>query len=63
MFLTDHIYAILLIGGPILLAAVLIWARVKNKATPHEEARSEQATRDLYRDQARQDGTGPGTET
>ena len=58
----DHIWAIVVIGGPIVLAAVLIWARIRNKPTAHEEAQTDQATRDLYRDQARQDGTGPGTE-
>ena len=55
---TDHIYAILLIGGPILLAAILIWARVRNKQDPRSDAHTEQATRDLYAEEAKHDTTG-----
>ena len=40
---------IIVILGPIILAAVLLWALLRNRASRRERDRSEGATRDLYR--------------
>ncbi|HEV2748792.1 MAG TPA: hypothetical protein VGW34_16030 [Allosphingosinicella sp.] len=43
-------WGIITIVGPLLLAAVLLWALLRNRKSPPEEIdRTEQATRDLYR--------------
>jgi hypothetical protein len=45
-------WAIINIVGPLLLAAVLLWALLRNrKARRGDVDRSEQATRDLYREE------------
>ena len=45
-------FTIMEIAGPIILAAVLIWALLRNrKARPGEIDRTEAATRDLYREE------------
>ncbi|QPQ54583.1 hypothetical protein IC614_09630 [Allosphingosinicella flava] len=43
-------WSLITILGPILLAAVLLWAIVRNrKASRRDIERTEQATRDLYK--------------
>ena len=45
-------WAILNIVGPLLLAAVLLWALLRNrKARNRDVDRTEQGTRDLYREE------------
>ena len=46
-------WGIITIVGPILLALVLIWALLRNrkKSRPSDINRTEQATRDLYREE------------
>ena len=45
-------WAILNIVGPLLLAAVLLWALLRNrKSRKIDVDRTEQATRDLYREE------------
>ena len=45
-------WAILTILGPLLLGAAILWALLRNrKSTPQERERTEQATRDLYREE------------
>jgi len=45
-------WAILNIVGPLLLAAVLLWALLRNRKTRDRDVdRSEQGTRDLYREE------------
>jgi len=45
-------WAILNILGPLLLGAAILWALLRNrKSTPEERERTEQATRDLYREE------------
>ena len=44
-------WAILNIVGPLLLAAVLLWALLRNRKSRRSDADTEQATRDLYREE------------
>ena len=45
-------WAIINIVGPLLLAAVLVWALLRNRrARRGDNDRTEQATRDLYREE------------
>ncbi len=44
-------WAILNIVGPLLLAAVLLWALLRNRKSQKRDADTEQATRDLYREE------------
>lgn len=59
------LYGLFTIGGPILLAAVLIYVMMSNRRhrTPEELARTEQATRELRRELDAEDkyldGGGP----
>ena len=59
------LYALFTIGGPILLAAVLIFVMMSNRKhrTPEELARTEAATRELHRQMDAEDkyldGEGP----
>lgn len=41
-------WGIITIVGPILLVLILAWAVMRNRATPREEQRTEEATRALY---------------
>ena len=52
----DSLWAFVVVGGFIILAAAIAYAKFANKQTPREERRTEQATRDLYQDQDRVDG-------
>ena len=51
-------WAILNIVGPLLLAAVLLWALLRNRKSRRSEADTEQATRDLYREEEEKRRTG-----
>src|SRR5215210_7823724 len=44
-------WAILNIVGPLLLAAVLLWALLRNRRSRRSDSDTEQATRDLYREE------------
>jgi len=45
-------WSIITIVGPILLGVVLIWALLRNRGTtPREDAESERATKQLYKDE------------
>jgi hypothetical protein len=57
-------WALLNIVGPLLLGLVILWALLRNrKSKPEEIERTEQATRDLYReeDAAHRDDNTLGT--
>lgn len=64
MNLADHAWAIVIIGGPILLAAAILWSKLANRRRPARNPVSERGSRDLYRrldaeaqaDEAREDG-------
>jgi hypothetical protein len=49
MNLADHAWAIVIIGGPILLAAAVLWAKLANRRRPARNPVSERGSRDLYR--------------
>ena len=62
----SSLWAMVTIGGPILLGIVLIFVMLSNRRhrTPEEMRRTESATRDLYRrldkeDKAREFGSAP----
>jgi len=42
---------IMTIAGPMLLGAVLLWAMAHNRTSKAEKQRTEEATRQLYREQ------------
>lgn len=44
----DGLWGFVVIGGFLILAAAIAWAKFNNKQTPREEARTEAATRELY---------------
>ena len=44
-------WGIITIVGPILLLAVLVFAVMRNRATPREERRTEEGTKALYREE------------
>ena len=48
-------WSLLTIVGPILLAVVLLWALLRNRAQKGGKSRTEAATRDLYDAQNAQD--------
>ena len=51
----DSLWAFMVVGGFIILAAAIAFAMLRNKVTPRQERRTEQATRDLYQEQSRED--------
>jgi hypothetical protein len=52
-------WAIINIVGPLLLAAVLLWALLRNRASRKRDVdRTEQGTRDLYREEEEKRRTG-----
>ena len=52
-------WGILTIIGPILLAAVLLWVLLRNRGSRKSDSnRTEQATRDLYREEEEKRRTG-----
>ena len=54
----NALYGIITIAGPILLAAVMFWAMIKNKQrSQRQKDLTEKATRDLYNEP---DGPGSG---
>lgn len=52
-------WSIITIAGPVVLVIAIVWAIRHNRTTPAEDARSEQATRERYDEQARDDGMHP----
>lgn len=56
----SSIWGILVIAGPILLVAAIAWAALNNRQSRRGERQTEQATRDLYREQDADDKAGGG---
>jgi hypothetical protein len=52
-------WSIVVVGGPAVLALVLLWALLRNRGRRGGDANTEQATRDVYRreEEARRDGS------
>jgi len=48
MNLADHAWTIVIIGGPIALAAALLWAKLANRRRPVADPVSERGSRALY---------------
>jgi hypothetical protein len=51
----DGLWSFVVIAGPIILVIALLWAMLRNRTTRAQDARTEQATRDLYREQSAED--------
>lgn len=51
----DSLWAIVLVGGFIILALGIAIAKLRNKTTVAQDARTERATHDLYKEQSRDD--------
>ena len=49
------IYGVMTILGPIVLGAVLLWALLNNRRSKGQERRTEEATREMYKQQERDD--------
>ena len=49
------LYGLVVIAGFIILGAAIAYAMARNKQTPREERRTEEATRSLYDEQPGQD--------
>ncbi len=55
-FIGDHLWAFVVVGGFLILGAAIAWAKLNNRTSRRQEARTEAATRELY-----EEGTvGPG---
>jgi len=56
-------WGIITIVGPLLLVAVLAWAALRNRTSRAKKDMTEQATRDLYREEdiAHRNDNGHGT--
>jgi hypothetical protein len=53
--MSNSLYALLNIVGPLLLGAVLLWAILRNRTSRRERERTEQATKEMYRAQDAKD--------
>lgn len=51
----DSLWAFMVVGGFIILGAAIAFAMFRNKVTSEQDRRTEQATRDLYKEQSRED--------
>jgi hypothetical protein len=51
----DSLWAFVVVGGFIILGVALAIAKLKNRTTPEQDRRTEQATHDLYKEQSRED--------
>lgn len=51
----DSMWAFVVIAGFVILGLALAYAKFRNKTTPAEDARTEQATREMYKEQSRDD--------
>ena len=46
----DNLWAFVVIGGFVILAAAIAWAKLNNRTTRREDARTEAATAELYQE-------------
>ena len=53
----DSLWAIVVVLGFVVLGGAIAFAKFKNKTTPSEDARTAQATKDMYREQSAEDRT------
>lgn len=53
----SSLWAIVVVGGFVILGAAIAYAMLRNKRTPREERHTEEATRRLYEEQNADDRT------
>ena len=53
--LGDSLWVFVVIGGFIILGLAIAFAKFRNKVTPEQERRAEEATHRLYEEQSRED--------
>lgn len=51
----EGIWGFVIIGGPIIFAVGLFWALTHNRGSRREIERTERATREMYKEQGRED--------
>lgn len=51
----DGLWSAVVVIGPIVLVAALLFAILRNRRSPREEAHTEAATRELYKEQSAED--------
>jgi hypothetical protein len=51
----DTIWMFVVVGGPILLGLAILYARTRNRVSPRQEAETERATQQLYKEESRKD--------
>ena len=51
----EGLWGLVIIGGPIVLGGILLWAIMHNRTSRARKAQTEQATKDLYDEQDRAD--------
>lgn len=51
----DGLWSFVVIAGPIILVAALLFAIMRNRRSHRDEARTEEATRALYKEQSAED--------
>ncbi len=51
----DGLWSFVVIAGPIILGLALLYAVLRNRRSRADEARTEQATHDLYRETSKED--------
>ncbi|MEH3035199.1 MAG: hypothetical protein PGN23_01705 [Sphingomonas adhaesiva] len=51
----DGLWSFVVIAGPIILGLALLYAILRNRRTREQEARTEQATHELYRETSAED--------
>ena len=58
----SSLWGLLTVVGPILLAAVVLWAVLNNRRSRGEKRRTEEATRNLYKEVDRTDKAAGGSD-
>ncbi|SEJ76097.1 hypothetical protein SAMN05428950_10358 [Sphingomonas sp. OV641] len=51
----DSLWAFIVVGGFIILGLAIAFAKLRNRVSPEQERRTEQATREMYKEQSRED--------
>lgn len=51
----DSLWAFVVVGGFVILGAALLYARLRNRTTPEQDRRRDEATRTLYKDLSEED--------
>ena len=49
------VWSFVVVGGFIILGVAIAWAKLRNKTTPQQDRRTEEATRRMYDEQAEAD--------